>query len=259
MARSSARSEILTDHDEIQQWAEERNAKPACVRGTGDSGDIGMIRLEFPDYSGDEPSLQQINWDEWFEKFDENNLALLVQERTAAGEQSNFNKLVSRETAENNSIRGKKRAGRNGGGEKNSERGKSFADQQGDQKNDEIVSGSEVEIFEEDEQGQAEGARRVSAGQTRSSRNRRSSSGTSQGNRNRSRQSGSAKSKSQARGGSSRSGKSGRSSGRKEAGSRSSGRSSGGRTAGRVSGTAKKSSGRSSSRSGRSDTRRRAA
>jgi hypothetical protein len=58
-----------------------------------------MIRLDFPGFSG-EGSLEPIEWDEWFQKFDESGLALLVQETTARGERSNFNKLVSRETAE---------------------------------------------------------------------------------------------------------------------------------------------------------------
>lgn len=58
-----------------------------------------MIRLDFPGYSGGD-SLQPISWDEWFKSFDENDLALLVQDRTAEGEPSNFNKLVARETAE---------------------------------------------------------------------------------------------------------------------------------------------------------------
>lgn len=92
-------SHTTTDHEEIQRWAEERGAKPSCVRGTGNKGDIGMIRLDFPGYSGAD-SLEEIEWDEWFEKFDENGLALLYQEETASGEKSNFNKLISRETAE---------------------------------------------------------------------------------------------------------------------------------------------------------------
>jgi len=57
-----------------------------------------MIRLEFPRF-GEEPKLQAIGWDDWFEKFDESGLALLVQEQTARGQKSNFNKLVKRETA----------------------------------------------------------------------------------------------------------------------------------------------------------------
>lgn len=92
-------SHPLTDHDAIRQWAEDRGANPACVKGTGDSGDIGMLRLDFPGYSGEE-TLQEISWDAWFEKFDENELALLVQDKTAGGEKSNFNKLVDRKTVE---------------------------------------------------------------------------------------------------------------------------------------------------------------
>jgi hypothetical protein len=86
------------EHEEIRRWAEDRGAVPTCVRGTGGRGDTGMIRLEFPSY-GEEPKLQPINWDEWFEKFDEKDLALMVQEETAGGERSNFNKLVSRQSA----------------------------------------------------------------------------------------------------------------------------------------------------------------
>lgn len=85
----------LTNHDEIRQWAETRGAKPACVRGTGGARDVGMIRLDFPGFSGAD-SLQEISWREWFRQFDENNLALIVRDKTARGGRSNFNKLVSR-------------------------------------------------------------------------------------------------------------------------------------------------------------------
>lgn len=91
------KSRVLTDHDEIRRWAEERDAQPACVRGTGSEEDVGMIRLDFPGYSG-ETSLEPIDWDEWLQKFDENSLALLVEDETASGEQSNFNKIIGRET-----------------------------------------------------------------------------------------------------------------------------------------------------------------
>ncbi len=100
------KSRVLTDHDEIRSWAEERDAQPSCVRGTGSEEDVGMIRLDFPGYSG-ETSLEPIEWDEWLQKFDENNLALLVEDETARGEKSNFNKIVGRETAEA-SARGRK-------------------------------------------------------------------------------------------------------------------------------------------------------
>ena len=92
-------SRVTTNHDEIRKWAEDRGASPACVRGTGGKNDVGMLRLDFPGYTG-EDKLEHIDWDAWFEKFDERKLALLFQEETASGQKSNFNKLVSRGTAE---------------------------------------------------------------------------------------------------------------------------------------------------------------
>ena len=104
MARSSSSARQLNDHDEIRQWAEERGGKPACVRGPGGGDDVGMIRIDFPGYSGAD-SLEEISWDEWFDKFDESNLTLLVQDQTARGQKSNFNKLVSRNNAQQRSRR----------------------------------------------------------------------------------------------------------------------------------------------------------
>lgn len=110
-SHSAASAQTTTDHETIREWAEERDGQPACVKGTGDKGDIGMLRIDFPGYSG-EDSLQHISWDDWFEKFDERQLALLYQEETAGGAKSNFNKLVSRETAEQ--AKKKKSAGGRG-------------------------------------------------------------------------------------------------------------------------------------------------
>ena len=89
----------LTNHDQIRRWAEARRAKPARVKGTArGKDDVGMIRLDFPGYSG-EGSLEEISWEDWFQEFDDSELELLVQEEIA-GEKSNFNKLVKRGTSE---------------------------------------------------------------------------------------------------------------------------------------------------------------
>ena len=100
-----ASAQPMKDHAEIRRWAEARGAQPACVKGTGGKGDVGMIRLDFPGFSGAR-SLQKISWDEWFRRFDESNLALLVQDSTARGKKSNFNKLVARESIGNGNRAG---------------------------------------------------------------------------------------------------------------------------------------------------------
>jgi len=88
-------SKRTTDHARIRQWVEARNGKPARAQGTGEADDAGLLRIDFPEDSDDE-ELEEITWDEFFEKFDEKRLAFVYQDRTAAGEPSRFNKLVSR-------------------------------------------------------------------------------------------------------------------------------------------------------------------
>src|SRR5437868_7800683 len=106
MARTS--SKVTTDHEEIRQWAEKRGGKPAAVAATESGDDPGILRIDFPGYSG-AGSLEEISWDDWFRKFDESNLAFLYQESTAGGQASNFNKLISRETAESGNGGGSSR------------------------------------------------------------------------------------------------------------------------------------------------------
>ena len=89
-------SKRTTDHAKIRQWAEARSGKPARVHGTGDAGDAGMLRIDFPEEHEEQEELEEISWDEFFEKFDEKRLAFVYQEKTTAGEPSRFNKLVSR-------------------------------------------------------------------------------------------------------------------------------------------------------------------
>lgn len=104
-------SKTTRDHEEIRTWAEERGGKPAHVIGTGSKGDIGMLRIDFPGYSG-QGSLEPISWEQFFEKFDERGLSLLYQEKTAGGQRSNFNKLVSAETAAESEGRSRSRGKR---------------------------------------------------------------------------------------------------------------------------------------------------
>jgi hypothetical protein len=89
---SEHESKTTTDHDEIRRWAESRGGRPASVEGTG-NGDPGVLRIDFGD---PEDRLEEISWDEWFDKFDKENLAFLYQEETKEGGESRFFKLVQR-------------------------------------------------------------------------------------------------------------------------------------------------------------------
>jgi hypothetical protein len=88
-------SRTTRDHDEIRRWAEARGAVPAEVKGTERGGEAGIIRFEFPKAPNrNDSKLEEISWEEFFEKFDKNDLELVYQEKTADGQKSNFNKLV---------------------------------------------------------------------------------------------------------------------------------------------------------------------
>ncbi|HEV3378924.1 MAG TPA: hypothetical protein VG126_16755 [Thermoleophilaceae bacterium] len=95
MATDSSTSQTTADHETIRRWVEERDGKPAAVRGTGNGDDPGILRIDFPGGAG-EDQLEHIAWDEWFEKFEEQNLAFLYQDEKASGEGSTFFKLVKR-------------------------------------------------------------------------------------------------------------------------------------------------------------------
>jgi hypothetical protein len=113
-------SQTTTDHETIRRWAEERGGGPAEVESTAREGETGIIRIDFPGFSG-EGKLRKISWDDWFAKFDASGLAFVYEETTAGGQRSNFNKLVSRETAQARekggraSARGRARGSARGG------------------------------------------------------------------------------------------------------------------------------------------------
>lgn len=91
MAESKTRE--TQDHDEIRRWVEEHDGSPASVRGTEDGDEAGVLRIDFPGGAG-EDELEHIDWDTWFEKFDQQGLTFLYQEEKASGEDSTFFKLV---------------------------------------------------------------------------------------------------------------------------------------------------------------------
>lgn len=83
------------DHDEIRKWAEGRGGKPAVVAATETENATGILRIMFPDAPNhNDDALEEISWEEFFEKFDESGLQLTYQEKTAQGEISDFNKLT---------------------------------------------------------------------------------------------------------------------------------------------------------------------
>jgi hypothetical protein len=98
----STEARVTTDHEEIRQWVEERDGHPAKVKGTDKGGGGGLLRIDYPGFSG-EDTLEAITWEEFFEAFEDNSLAFLYQEETKDGKESRFSKLISRDSEQEKS------------------------------------------------------------------------------------------------------------------------------------------------------------
>jgi hypothetical protein len=89
-----ASAEKTTDHEVIRKWVQSRGGIPAVVKGTE-----GLLRIDFIEgrkSGGREDSLEEVDWDRWFETFDRAALAFLYSEER----DSKFFKLVSDESSE---------------------------------------------------------------------------------------------------------------------------------------------------------------
>lgn len=97
---SAGQSATTTDHEVIRRWIEARGGHPATVKATaagaaGGKKDPGLLRVDFPGRGG-ENRLDEISWEEFFDKFEEKKLAFLYQEETRTGRESRFSKFIAR-------------------------------------------------------------------------------------------------------------------------------------------------------------------
>jgi hypothetical protein len=65
---TKSKTTTTKDHEEIRRWVEEHDGTSATVGGDGD--EVAVLRIDFPGGAGSD-RLRQISWDEWFDKFDE--------------------------------------------------------------------------------------------------------------------------------------------------------------------------------------------
>lgn len=100
---------ILTDHDEIRDWAAARAGRPAIQEGISAIDSEPVLRLVFgqhayadndwQDRSGTRGGLELVDWDEWFDLFDERKLALVVS-KDLPGRHDQFHEIILRDEAE---------------------------------------------------------------------------------------------------------------------------------------------------------------
>ncbi len=89
-----SQASTTTDHKAIRRWIEERKGRPSVVKGTEGRDGEGILRVDFRE---PDDKLEEIDWDTFFETFEDRQLAFLHQDRTADGKVSRFFKFVRRE------------------------------------------------------------------------------------------------------------------------------------------------------------------
>ncbi|WP_028033677.1 hypothetical protein [Chelativorans sp. J32] len=93
---------VLTDHEEIRDWAAARAGQPV-LRTLGTSQDEPVLGFSFgqqayqdTDQGWDEiGNVEIIEWDDWFRLFDERELALVVAE-DVPGQREEFHEFIRR-------------------------------------------------------------------------------------------------------------------------------------------------------------------
>lgn len=90
----TGRTETTTDHDTIRSWVEERGSTAAqVIEPSGD--DPGSLAI-IPEQA-EEESVREISWDEFFETFEEENLAFVYQTNKDDPTEQWFCKFIGRE------------------------------------------------------------------------------------------------------------------------------------------------------------------
>jgi hypothetical protein len=90
---------VTTDHRKIKHWVEQRGGRPARVEGTAVEGSSGVLLLDYGEPTS--LTLEPITWDDFFDGFEENELAFLYPEDI---DEVRFAKLVSRDSAGANAL-----------------------------------------------------------------------------------------------------------------------------------------------------------
>ena len=97
-------SKITTDHEEIRRWLESRGGVPVEVMDNPTGTNEGYLQVEFPGYDRGE-SARKIDWQTFFQRFEERNLAFQYQDENPRGGETHNFRLIDRDDVAGNNRR----------------------------------------------------------------------------------------------------------------------------------------------------------
>lgn len=92
-------AKILTDREEIREWAAARGGNPMLMETPQGTGTRTLLQLTFGQYEINTDGNQGpdriggfdlVSWDEWFDALDANKLALRVSDDPSGGSEAEF-------------------------------------------------------------------------------------------------------------------------------------------------------------------------
>ncbi len=85
------KNRMTIDHELVRAWAENREGYPGRAKGVGEEG---TLKIGFKEK---ESGLEKVTWEEFFEIFDENDLAFVYESGANDDKSNRFFKFVRRE------------------------------------------------------------------------------------------------------------------------------------------------------------------
>ncbi len=87
-----------TDHQAIKEWVSRRDGRPAIAKRPEEVSHLRLLHVTFP-HTSEAEAVVEITWDEFFEVFEEKELAFLrySQDELIIGDEAHFYQFVNRD------------------------------------------------------------------------------------------------------------------------------------------------------------------
>jgi len=87
--------EYTTDHQRIRSWVKSHHGQPALVKGEPE-----LLYIRFPSHPKNDNSVKTISWDDFFDRFEHDHLAMQFVSEPPRGQASPPVTFVNRNTAQ---------------------------------------------------------------------------------------------------------------------------------------------------------------
>ena len=92
----SGETKVTTNHEEIRRWASDRGGRPVMLQHDLANPRAAELQIDLLFHKYDDRK-KEVSWDDFFARFEGDQLALVYQTETEGGKLSRFARIVRRE------------------------------------------------------------------------------------------------------------------------------------------------------------------